>query len=358
MENRYCIIMSGGVGSRFWPFSRTSCPKQFLDFFGSGRTLLQMTYDRIARILPPSNIFIVTNKEHAPITYEQLPEVAHDHILLEAHRRNTAPCIAWATYHIRKLNPEALIMVAPCDHIIFREDEFARTIERGFKFVQSHDTLLTIGITPKRPETGYGYIQVGDVEDNEVCHVKTFVEKPDAEMAKVLVESGEFFWNSGMFLWNSRTIINAFEKYMPEMSTLFDAIEHDILTDKEEEEVSRIYEQCTSISVDFAIMEQASNVSVICADLGWSDLGTWDGLYEISPKTHEGNVTQRCKTLMYDSHNNLVAMRGDKLVVIEGLDNYLVVEADNVLLICPRDNEKRIRQFVNDAQIKFDGKYS
>ena len=358
MENRYCIIMSGGVGSRFWPFSRTSCPKQFLDFFGTGRTLLQMTYDRIARILPPSNIFIVTNEEHAHITYEQLPEVARDHILLESQRRNTAPCIAWATYHIRKLNPEALMLVAPCDHIIFREDELARTIERGFNFVSTHDTLMTIGITPKRPETGYGYIQLAEPLEEGVCHVKTFVEKPDYEMAKVLVDSGEFYWNSGMFLWNVRAIVNAFEKYMPEMAVLFDAVEDDILTHREQKAVGRIYEQCPNISVDFAIMEHASNVSVICADLGWSDLGTWGGLYEISPKTHEGNVTQRCKTLMYESHNNLVAVRDDKLVVIDGLDNFLVAEADNVLLICPRDNEKRIRQFVNDAQVKFDGKYN
>lgn len=317
-----------------------------------------MTYDRIARILPPSNIFIVTNQEHASITYEQLPEVAHDHILLETQRRNTALCIAWATYHIRKLNHEALMLVAPCDHIIFREEEFARTIERGFEFVKTHNSLMTIGITPKRPETGYGYIQVGEPLDNGVCHVKTFVEKPDYDMAKVLVDSGEFYWNSGMFLWNARTIIDAYEKYMPEVATLFDNIEESILTDKEQDAVGHLYEQCLNISIDFAIMEHASNVSVICADLGWSDLGTWGGLYEISPKTQDGNVTQRCKTLMYESHNNLVAVRGDKLVVVDGLDNFLIAEADNVLLICPRDNEKRIRQFVNDAQVKFDGKYN
>ena len=358
MKNRYCIIMSGGVGSRFWPFSRTSCPKQFLDFFGMGSTLLQKTYERIARIIPPEHIFIVTNEKYASLTYEQLPQVPRQNILLEAYRRNTAPCIAWATYHIAKLNPEARILVAPSDHIIFREDEFARTIERGFDFVAKNNRLLTIGIKPNRPETGYGYIQVGDTTDEGVCEVKTFVEKPDADMAKVLVDSGEFVWNSGMFLWNVPTIITALEKYLPDIALLFDSIKEYMLTPREKEMVDKVYEQSLAISIDFGVMEHAGNSSVICADLGWNDLGTWSGLYDISPKNEKGNVTQRCKTLMYDSHNNLVAVKGDKLVVIDGLNDYIVTENDNVLLICPRDNEKRIRQFVNDARAKFDSKYN
>lgn len=358
MENRYCIIMSGGVGSRFWPFSRTSCPKQFLDFFGMGRTLLQMTYDRIANIIPTQNIYIVTNQEYAPLTYEQLPEVPRNNILLESQRRNTAPCIAWAAYHIRKLNPDAVMLVAPCDHIIFREEEFARTINRGFDFVENNNRLLTIGIPPKRPETGYGYIQKGESLDNNICHVKTFVEKPDYDMARVLVESGEFLWNSGMFLWNVHTIIDALEKHLPDVAHLFEQAAEQMLTGDEKEAVDKAYEQCLAISIDFGIMEHASNSSVICADLGWSDLGTWSGLYDISPKTDKGNVTQRCKTMMYDSSNNLVAVKDDKLVVIDGLNDFLVAEADNVLLICPRENEKRIRQFVNDARVKFDGKYN
>lgn len=358
MENRYCIIMSGGVGSRFWPFSRTSCPKQFLDFFGMGRTMLQMTYDRIVRLIPRENIFIVTNEDYASLTYEQLPEVSHENILLESQRRNTAPCIAWATHHIRKINEQAVILVAPSDHIIFREDEFARTIERGFNFVAHNDRLLTIGITPKRPETGYGYIQVGENYQDEVCHVKTFVEKPDYEMAKVLVDSKEFYWNSGMFMWNAHTIINAIERYLPDIAVLFDQATDYLLTPREKEVVDKIYEQCLAISIDFGVMEHADNTCVICADLGWNDLGTWDGLYDISPKTDKGNVTQRCKTLMYESQNNIVAVKDDKLVVIDGLNDFLVAEADNVLLICPRDNEKRIRQFVTDAKVKFDGKYN
>ena len=358
MENRYCIIMSGGVGSRFWPFSRTSCPKQFLDFFGMGRTLLQMTYDRISNIIPAENIFIITNEEYADITYQQLPEVAHSNILLESQRRNTAPCIAWASYHIRKLNPQAVMLVAPCDHIIFREEEFARTIERGFEFVQHNNRLLTIGIPPKRPETGYGYIQLSDTCTDGVCDVKTFVEKPDYDMACVLVESGEFLWNSGMFLWNVHTIIDALEKHLPDIATLFEVASDSILTPHEKEAIDKVYEQCLTISIDFGIMEHTANACVICADLGWSDLGTWGGLYEISPKSETGNVTQRCKTMLYDSTNNLVAVKGDKLVVLDGLNDYLVAESENVLLICPRENEKRIRQFVNDAKVKFDGKYN
>lgn len=358
MKNRYCVIMGGGVGSRFWPFSRTSCPKQFLDFLGIGRSLLQMTYDRIAKLIPPENIYIVTNEAYASLTYEQLPEVAHDHILLESQRRNTAPCIAWASYHIGKINPDAVMLVAPCDHIIFREDEFARTIERGFEFAERNNRLLTIGINPHRPETGYGYIQVGENYEEGVCCVKTFVEKPDYEMAKVLVDSGEFFWNSGMFIWNVNTIINALEKHLPDVAILFDQATESILTPLEKATIDKVYERCPAISIDFGVMEHADNACVICSDLGWNDLGTWEGLYDISPKTDKGNVTQRCKTMMYDSANNLVAVKGDKLVVIDGLNDFLVAEADNVLLICPRNNEKRIRQFVNDARVKFKGKYN
>lgn len=358
MENRYCIIMSGGVGSRFWPLSRTSYPKQFLDFFGRGRTLLQMTYDRISRIIPIDHIFIVTNEAYASITYEQLPEVPRENILLESLHRNTAPCIAWASYHIRKLNPDAVMLVAPCDHIIFREEAFERTIELGFDFVASNNRLLTIGITPNRPETGYGYIQVGEPCAEGVSSVKTFVEKPDYDMAKVLVDSGEFFWNSGMFLWNVNTIVEALKLHLPELATLFEQAEPMMLTADEKSVIDRAYEQCMVISIDFGVMEKAGNVCVICDDLGWSDVGTWNGLYDISPKTEQGNVTQKCKTLMYESRNNIIAVEGDKLVVVDGLEDFLVAESGNVLLICPRDNEKRIRQFFNDAKVKFDGKYN
>ncbi len=358
MENRYCIIMAGGVGSRFWPYSRTSCPKQFLDFFGMGRTLLQLTYDRIARIIPQENIYVVTNEKYANLVYEQLPDVLHDRILLEGQRRNTALCIAWAAYHVRKVNPQAVMLVTPSDHIILREDEFARTIERGFTYVAANNHLLTIGITPKRAETGYGYIQVGEQLEDDVCHVKTFVEKPDADMARILVDSGEFYWNSGMFLWNVHTIIEALHRHMPDVAMLFDDVAPYMLTPQEKKRVDDIYGQCNAISIDFAVMEKTDNACVICANLGWSDLGTWSGLYDISPKNEKGNVTQRCKTLMYNSSNNLVAVKGDKLVVIDGLDDYIVVESDNVLMVCPRDNEKRIRQFVNDARVKFDGKFN
>lgn len=357
MENRYCVIMSGGIGRRFWPFSRTSYPKQFLDFFGTGRTMLQMTYDRLAKIIPTENIFVITNEAYASLTQEQLPEIATERILLESHRRNTAPCIAWATYHIKSLNPNAVVLVAPSDHLILREEVFKQCIEQGFDFVARHDKLLTLGITPNRPETGYGYIQIGEPYENEICTVKTFTEKPDYEMAKVLIESGEFFWNSGMFLWNVGSITKAFEKYLPNISSAFEQISDKMNTPDEKKAVDEAYGVCPVISIDFGIMEKADNVCVMCADLGWSDLGTWGGLYDVSPKNKDGNVTQKCKTLMYDSRDNLVAVKGDKLVVIDGLNDFLVAEADNVLLICPKNNEQRIRQFVIDAKVKFEDKY-
>lgn len=357
MENRYCVIMSGGIGRRFWPFSRTSCPKQFLDFFGSGRTLLQMTYDRLSRIIPTDHIFIVTNEAYAALTHEQLPEVAEERILLESHRRNTAPCIAWATYHIKAIDPDAVVLVAPSDHLILREDEFRRCIDEGFEFVARHDKLLTLGITPNRPETGYGYIQVGEPYEKEICSVKTFVEKPNYEMACVLLESGEFYWNSGMFLWSVNSITRALERYLPNVSSLFEQISDRMCTPDEKAAVDEAYNLCPVISIDFGVMEKADNVCVMCADFGWSDIGTWGGLYDVSPKNAEGNVTQNCKTLMYDSRNNLVAVKGDRLVVIDGLSDFLVAEADDVLLICPKDNEQRIRQFVTDARVKFDDKY-
>ncbi len=357
MKNRYCVIMAGGIGRRFWPFSRTSCPKQFLDFFGTGRTLLQMTYDRLARIIPAENIFIVTNEAYASLTNTQLPEVPEDHILLESQRRNTATCIAWATYHIQAINPEAVVLVAPSDHLILREEEFRRCIDEGFRFVSQNEKLLTLGITPNRPETGYGYIQVGEPCEGEICSVKTFTEKPDYEMACVLLESGEFYWNSGMFLWSVKSITHALERYLPNISSLFEQIKEQMNTPTEKAAVDEAYALCPVISIDFGVMEKADNVCVMCADLGWSDIGTWDGLYDATPKNNEGNVTARCKTLMYDSHNNIVAVKGDKLVVIDSLNDFLVAEADDVLLICPKDNEQRIRQFVNDARSKFDDKY-
>ena len=350
MKNRYCIIMSGGVGSRFWPFSRTSCPKQFLDFFGMGRTLLQMTYDRISNIIPPENIYIVTNNEYADITYQQLPEVSRDNILLESQRRNTAPCVAWASYHIRKLNPHAVTLVAPCDHIIFNTEKFAQTIERGFEFVEHNNRLLTIGIPPKRPETAYGYIQVSDTCTDGICNVKTFVEKPDYDMARVLVESGEFLWNSGMFLWNVDTFIEALEKHLPDIASLFENASDSMLTPHEKEALDKVYEQCLAISIDFGIMEHTSNASVICAELGWSDLGTWTSLHSHLGQDLNGNVLIGEDISIYDSHNCIVHTENCKKVILIGLNDCVVSEQDGNLLVCKLNEEERIKELTKESK--------
>ena len=352
MNNRYCVIMSGGVGSRFWPFSRTDCPKQFLDFLGTGRSLIQMTYDRFIRLIPKENIFIASNEAYKELILEQLPEIQEDHILLEPQRRNTAPCIAWAAYHIQAINPNANIVVAPSDHVILNETAFLSVIEQGFDFVSSRPALLTLGITPNRPETGYGYIQVGENGENGISTVKTFTEKPNAELAKVFVESGEFFWNAGIFLWNVQSIIKAIQRYLPEISIRFEEGISLYNTDAEKDFIARNFPACPNISIDFGVMEKASNVFMLQADFGWSDLGTWGSLYDRLAKDKEDNVVLKCKTLMYESKGNIVAVPR-KLVVLNGLEDFIVAESDNVLLICKKEEEQRIRQFVTDAKIKF-----
>ena len=357
MENRYCVIMGGGVGSRFWPFSRNYRPKQFLDFFGTGRTLLQMSFDRFAKIVPKENIFVVTNEMYAELVKEQLPEMTDDRILLEPQRRNTAPCIAWAAYHIQAINPKANIIVAPSDHLILKEDEFCRCINQGLAFVDKYPALLTLGIKPSRPETGYGYIQIGDEAEGEIKTVKTFTEKPNRELAQVFLESGAFFWNSGIFIWNVQTILKAFQRYLPDISSRFEAGTALFNTPEEQTFINENFAACPNISIDFGVMEKASNVFVLCADFGWSDLGTWSALYDHSPKNREGNVTQNCKTLLYNSTNNVIAVKDDRLVVVEGLNDYIIAEADNVLLICPKSEEQKIKQFVTDTKVSFDDTY-
>ena len=346
------MIMSGGVGSRFWPFSRTDCPKQFLDFLGTGRSLIQMTYDRFIRLIPKENIFIASNEAYKELILEQLPEIQEDHILLEPQRRNTAPCIAWAAYHIQAINPNANIVVAPSDHVILNETAFLSVIEQGFDFVSSRPALLTLGIKPNRPETGYGYIQVGENGENGISTVKTFTEKPNAELAKVFVESGEFFWNAGIFLWNVQSIIKAIQRYLPEISIRFEEGISLYNTDAEKDFIARNFPACPNISIDFGVMEKASNVFMLQADFGWSDLGTWGSLYDRLARDKEDNVVLKCKTLMYESRGNIVAVPR-KLVVLNGLEDYIIAESDNVLLICKKEEEQRIRQFVTDAKMKF-----
>ncbi len=356
-NHRYCVIMCGGIGSRFWPYSRTSLPKQFIDFLGVGRSLLQMSYDRILPIVPKENIVIVTNAAYAPLVKKQLPEISDKNILLEPARRNTAPCIAWAAYHIGAIDPEASMIVTPSDHLITRENEFESSVIRGFEFVESHDALLTLGISPTRPETGYGYIQVGEEVGKGMNKVKTFTEKPDRELAKVFLESGEFFWNSGIFLWSVKAIKDAFHEHASEIVVHFDEGNTVFGTDGEAEYIAVDFPACPSISIDFAVMEKARNVYVETVNFGWNDLGTWSALYDMSPKNRDANVTQNCNVLAYNSTGNIFAVRGEKLVVVNGLKDYIVSDAGDVLLICPKSEEQRIKQMVNDAKVNFGDKY-
>lgn len=349
--------MCGGIGSRFWPYSRAERPKQFIDFFGTGRSLLQMSYDRILPVVPKENIVIVTNEAYAPLVREQLPELLDENILLEPARRNTAPCIAWAAYHIAARDSEAAMVVAPSDHLVTREREFEESIRRGFEFVEGHDALLTLGISPTRPETGYGYIQIGEEVSEGISKVKTFTEKPNLELAKVFLESGEFFWNSGIFLWRAQSIKKAFHLYAPDIATRFDAGEALFGTPREREFIEVEFPACPGISIDYAIMEKAPNVYVERVSFGWNDLGTWSALYDNSPKNRDGNVTQGCHVEAYNATGNIFAVNADKLVVCSGLKDYVVADAGDVLLICPMAEEQHIKQMVNDVKQHYGDKY-
>ena len=331
--------MAGGIGSRFWPYSRKDKPKQFLDFFGTGQTLLQQTFDRYSKIVPKENIFIATNIQYEKLVKEQLPNLDEDQILLEPTRRNTAPCIAWASIHIKQLNPNANIIVAPADHLILKETEFIEAITKGLEFVAKSPQLLTLGIKPSRPETGYGYIQIAEEKDGIFYKVKTFIEKPQLEFAQVFIESNEFYWNSGIFLWNVNTILKAFETHIPEICETFKSYENDL-------------EALPNISIDYAIMEKAENVYVQLCNFGWADLGTWGALHEASPKDQHKNVIMKGHTLLYECKDNIIAIPKGKLAVLQGLEDYLIADTDNVLLVCRKDDENSIRRYVNDVQVK------
>ncbi|MBQ3364455.1 MAG: mannose-1-phosphate guanylyltransferase [Muribaculaceae bacterium] len=356
-NNRYCVIMCGGVGSRFWPFSKAAMPKQFIDFFGTGRSLLQMAFDRMEGIVPVENILLITNESYGSLIREQLPDIKENQIMLEPVRRNTAPCIAWAAHHIKAINPNAKMMVAPSDHLIINVEKFRQSVISAFEFIENRDALVTMGIKPSRPETGYGYIQVGEAVEGNFSAVKTFTEKPDEDLARVLLKSGEFFWNSGMFFWSADSIINALNNCAPEVNAVFENGLEYFGTSQEQDFINANFEACPSISIDFAVMEKAPNVFVETVDFGWNDLGTWRSLYDHSPKNMDGNVTQNCKALMFNSHNNIVAIKGDKLVVASGLEGYIVADVDDALLIVPLEEEQKIKLYVNEVKSKFGDKY-
>ena len=360
MKNRYCVIMAGGIGSRFWPMSRTAHPKQFIDMLGNGKTLLQQTYERFLKICPKENIYVVTNEGYMDLVFKQLHEISPENVLGEPVRRNTAPCIAYASYKIFQKDPKANMVVAPSDHLIAKEDAFVDAVNTALDFTESHDSLLSIGIHPGRPDTGYGYIQFIENKDksNRICRVKTFTEKPDIELAKFFLQSGEFLWNSGISIWNVTSIIEAFKKYMPEIHNIFSEGGSKYFTDGEPAFIKEAYAQSTNISIDYGVMEKAHNAYVIAADIGWSDLGTWGSQYEHSEKDTNGNAVVGNNVMLYNSHDNIVHVPKNKLVVLQGLKDYIVVESDNILLICKKSDEQQIRQFVSDVKINKGEKFT
>ena len=374
--------MAGGVGSRFWPFSRNERPKQFLDFFGTGRSLLQMTVDRFRPLVPIENMLVVTNIAYKQLILEQVPDLEEKQILCEPARRNTAPCIAYAVSHILAMclrkagltaqtqdwsRPELQVnmVVAASDHLILEEDVFRATITKAFDFVAANKAILTLGMQPTRPETGYGYIQYINGESNDIQHpiegiypVKTFTEKPNLEMAKIFLESGDFLWNSGIFIWSLQTISEAFRHLLPEVADRFREGELLMGTDKEEAFIEEIFPKCPNISIDYGIMEKAKNVHVLPSSFGWSDLGTWGSLYELSQKDESHNVSLHSDALFYESEGNVVTLEPGKLAVVQGMKDMIVAEEGGILLICRKSDEQRIKQFVADAQEKYNGKYN
>ena len=355
-SNNYCIIMAGGIGSRFWPLSTTNKPKQFIDILDTGRSFIQQTFDRFKKIIPVENIYVVTNESYIDLTKVQLPELNPHQILTEAAMRNTAPCIAYATYKILSKNPDANFVITPSDHLITKEDTFHNVINRGMEYTMYNQSLLTIGIKPSRPETGYGYIQAdikGELETGTIQRVKTFTEKPDLELANVFLKSGDFLWNSGTFIWKGSTITTAFESFLPEIAEKFIACKGTYYTDKEAEAVKEAYISCKSISIDYGIMEKASNVSVYCSEpLGWSDIGTWGSLYEQSALDEKGNALSNSDAFLYDSKNNIINLPKGKVAVIQGLEGYIVAQTENTLLICKKEEEQNIKKFVLDVKIE------
>jgi mannose-1-phosphate guanylyltransferase len=353
--------MAGGIGSRFWPMSRTSHPKQFIDILGTGKTLLQKTFERFEQICPRENIYIVTHEFYKKLIKDQITGIGDHQILYEPYRRNTAPCIAYANYKILQINPEAVIVVAPSDHMILKEDIFIEVITSALLAAGSHDWLLTLGIKPSRPDTGYGYIQFIEsfpyAIDSRIKKVKTFTEKPQLEMAMSFLKSGDFLWNSGIFAWSLKSILKAFDKYLSEVDSIFKEGMSKYNTSEEKEFITTSYAVCKSISIDYGVMEKADNVYVLASDFGWSDLGTWGSLCEHLQKDEQGNSITGKNVLTYDVMNSIIKMPSEKLVVLQGLEDYIVVEDENILLVCKKTDEQKIRQFVNDVKEKKGEKY-
>jgi len=347
----FVAIMAGGIGSRFWPLSRVNYPKQFLDILGSGKTLIQQTFDRFAKLVPPENIFVVTADEYLDITAEQLPNLPKENLIGEPFRKNTAPCIAYISFKLQQRHPDASLIVAPADHLILNEDKFLEVCEQALDFVNHFNALITIGIKPAYPNTGYGYIQHDSMEAiPSVYKVKTFTEKPNKELAKTFIASGDFLWNSGIFVWQIKRVIDGYKKHMPEMYELFSSEQDKLNTNEEKKTIEGIYPQCSNISIDFGVMEKADNVYVIPASFGWSDLGTWNSAWENMEKDYLDNAVAGRNVIVFDANKCVVHVPDDKLVVLQGLDDYIVVDTKDVLLICHKEKEQEIKEYV--AEVK------
>jgi len=347
--SRYCIIMAGGVGTRFWPLSRQNKPKQFLDIMGTGKSFLRHTFERFAPLVPAGNFIVVTNRRYKELIAGILPEIPEKQILCEPIGRNTAPAIAYAAYWLRSRDPDAQMIVTPADHWVVDEKGFRGIIGECLDFVAEHDALMTVGIRPTRPETGYGYIQASS--EATICPVKSFTEKPDLELAQTFVQCGEFFWNSGIFVWKVRDIVRAFAKYLPEHHALFDSVGAAFGTEREAEAVERVFSSSHPISIDYGVMEKADNVYVRAnADVGWSDVGTWGSLYRLTRKDRYANAKPAARCYTYDTRSCIISLPEDKVAVVSGLKEYIVVDTEDVLLICPRSEEQNIKKYIDEVK--------
>ena len=341
--------MAGGIGSRFWPMSTQAYPKQFIDVFGTGRTFIQMTVDRFAGVVEPENVWIVTSERYADIVKEQLPEVPSSHVLLEPCRRNTAPCIAYVAWRIKSQDAKANLVVAPSDHIVLHPEEFRRVVTSALKFTENSDAIVTLGMKPTRPETGYGYIQAdmssASLRNKQIYRVDSFKEKPDLKTAMQYIKHSEYYWNSGIFIWNVNTIVNSLRMYAPEISVIFEKLLPFYGTEKEQTVINENFPNCPNISIDYAILEKAEEIFVMPADFGWSDVGTWGSLITLADKDANGNAVVGNNVKLYESKNCMVHTSQERKVVIQGLDGYIVAEKDNTLLICKLSEEQRIKEF-------------
>lgn len=358
MGNNYVVIMAGGIGSRFWPMSKTERPKQFLDILGTGKSLLQMTFERFSQNVPPSNIFIVTNYSYRNLVLEHLPKIEENNILEEPVAKNTAPCILYALMRIQRMNPNANCLIAPSDHLITKEIVFLDLLTKGFDFVEKNNSLLTIGIEPFRPDTGYGYIQYKQNDDTIFKSVKTFTEKPDLKTAQKFIDSGDFLWNSGMFFWNVKNGLEDFQNYLPELYDLFDGIKNKLNTKDESHAINEVYPKCQSISVDFGIVEKAKDVYVMPADFGWSDLGTWKSLMEISPKDKNGNFVLAKNCITDEVNDCLIVSDNDKIIAVKNVKGLYIINTDDALLIIDKENEQDVKKIVNKVKTHFNDSFN